>query len=372
MNQPLKITLPVMLHVDEEIAAFKQAQERLKVVGDAHGVPIEVGAFLLYLPGRSRTPEAFAKQRENQAKHRLPIRLVETGVQQANSLVYSPNNPTFRPDKLSDLERTLEQVAVLRDLDPTASGSLVVAPHVGLLVVDSLKQGDFRLPSYYSVPDFVARREQLYNTAKDRFAQLHQFGSSRGLQLALENTYSAVFENAGFWEKNPKDSALNFGMNYQAFQDFASLKDISQGNIVLDLNHLTAMQNIPARFKRNADVISPNSLFAVLGISSWDEFTAKAGAIGDYLPYTKAFHFSPTDGLGIRVPKGSHEGARWGDGTGPDLTDVKTYKLCIKTARERGLPAAIEADYAFSPLNFREADDFLAARLQDYKTSQQG
>ena len=101
MSNPLKIALPVMLHVDKEIAAFKEAQERLRVIGDEHGVPIEVGAFLLYLSGRSRTSEAFAKQLENQTKHRLPIRLVETGVQQANSLAYNSHDPTFKPEKLS-------------------------------------------------------------------------------------------------------------------------------------------------------------------------------------------------------------------------------------------------------------------------------
>ncbi|MEK6824417.1 MAG: hypothetical protein AABY02_01050, partial [Nanoarchaeota archaeon] len=201
---------------------------------------------------------------------------------------------------------------------------------------------------------------------------LHQIGQTRGLQLALENTYSAVFENAGFWEKNPKDPNLNFGMNYQVFQDFASLTDISRGNIVLDINHLTAMQNIPAQFKKNTDVITPETLFATLGIKSWDEFAAKAGTIRDYLPHARAFHLSPTDGLGIRVPKGSPDGARWGDGTGPDLTDAITYNFCIQHARKQGLSVAIEADFTFKPLTFREADDFLAARLQDYKTSQQG
>ena len=71
--KPLNIVLPVMLHEEEEIIAFKQAQERLKVLGDKYGIPIEASAFLLYLPARSRTPENLAKQIENQTRQHPPL-----------------------------------------------------------------------------------------------------------------------------------------------------------------------------------------------------------------------------------------------------------------------------------------------------------
>ena len=362
--KPLNITLPVMLHKEQEISAFKEAQGRLKALGERYNVPIEVGAFLLYLPGSSRTPEAFAQQIKNQTTHRLPIRLVETGVQQANSLAYSSNDPTFKPDIPSGLERTLEQAAVLRDLDPTASGKLVVAPQVGVLVIDSLKQGDFSFPSGYSVPDFLEHRDQLYQRAKELFDQLRQLGSRRGLDIAIENTFSAVFEPIGSWEKTPKDQPPKLGINYQVFQDRASLVDLSQGNLVLDAGHLAAMQNIPARFKQNEDIIKPYALFATLGISTWEEFPAKVGTIADYLQYTRAFHLSPTDGLGIRVHIGSPEGKRWGDGTGPDLITPEIYSTCLNHASANSRPVAIEVDYSLKPLTYKEADTFLEARLQ--------
>jgi hypothetical protein len=364
MVKSLKIALPVMLHADNEISAFKEAKERIEALGGKYGMPIDVGVFALYLPGRSRTQEAFQKQLENQQTHRLPIYLVETGVQQANALAYGPQDQTFNPNRLSDLEQTIDHVATLRDLDPTASNNLVVAPHVGTLVVDSLSKGDFTRPSIYSLQDFLSYRDQIYDAAKSRFNELASRASKLGLRLAIENTYSAVFENTGFWETRPKDAPPAFGMNYQVFQDHASLVDLSQGNLVLDLNHLMAMDNIHTRFKTNG--FNPDVLFATLGINNWNEFESKAGSINDYLPHTRAFHLSSTDGIGIRVPKGSPEGVLWGDGTGPDLTSPEEYNLCIDHARENGLPVSIEVDYSFKPLTFREADEFLADRLIYY------
>lgn len=366
MDKRLKIALPLMIHQVSEIEAFNEAKKCLIDLGEETGVPLEVGAFLVYLPGSSRTPEALARQVQNQTKNRLPIFLVETGVQQANALSYGPADPTYKSARVSDLETTLEQAARLRDLDPCPQSKLVVAPHVGILVVDSLAQGDFSLPSFYSLPDFKARRNELYERARSRAEKLGDQAEKSGLLLAIENTFSAVVENAGFWEKRPRDPELNFGINYQAFQDITSLLEISRGELVLDVNHLTAMQAIPDRFRRNEDTAS-DTLFAVLGINSWGEFKSQAGTLQDYLPYTRAFHLSPVDGLGIRVPRNTEIGKRWGDGTGPDLIDKKTYNHCLTQAIKEGLPVAIEVDYSFNPLTFKEAVQFLEPILRDYR-----
>ena len=361
MNK-LQLALPVMLHSDNEPDIFRTAQERLVKLGDDCGVPLEVGAFLLYLPAKTRTPENFEKQLKNQEKHRLPIRLVETGVQRQNALSYGPSDPTYNPQVQSDLELVIEQAAKLRDLDPTASQSLIVAPHIGIIVLDSAKKGDFSKPGLYSVADFVEQRDAIYNRAKTRFAELSDKASVRGLKLAIENAYSAVFENIGYWQGVPEA----FGMGLQVFNDFQSFIDISRGNIVLDVAHFAAMKNIPARYKQNRDVMSSDALFATLGINSWDEFEAKAGKIEDYFPKARALHLSSQDGLSIRVPAGTEIGRRWGDGTDPDLTTMATYHQCLDEAISRGLPVAIEEAFNTKPLTYKEADAFLEPILRSY------
>ena len=53
----LRLALPVMLHREDEIESFKRARDRLEILGESCGVPLEVNAFLLYLPKSSRTAE---------------------------------------------------------------------------------------------------------------------------------------------------------------------------------------------------------------------------------------------------------------------------------------------------------------------------
>lgn len=367
MEKPLQLALPLMLHSESEIPAFVKAQERLRKIGNEEGVPLNTGAFLLFLPSHSRKPESFEKQLENQRTHRLPIRIVETGVQRQNSLSYDPRDPTYDPTLSSDLERTLEHVALLRDLDPTAPSRLVVAPHVGILVFDSLKKGDFSRPGFYSINDFVELREDLFGRAQERFGKLADKAGRLGLRLALENTYSAVFENIGFWQRQ----GGGFEMDYQVFNDFPSLDSISGGSLVFDSAHFAAMHALPASFQANQDVIHPGTLFKTLNISSWQVFQERAGTVRDYLDRSHGLHLSPTDGPGIRVPAGSEDGRRWGDGTGPDLTPPESYNLYVQTARDRGLPVAIEVDYNVKDPNFdfSEADPFVRSLLTSYRES---
>ena len=358
----LQLALPVMLHANEEITQFRIAQKSLRELGDNYGVPIEVGVFSLFLPARSRSPESFKEQLKNQREHQLPIRLVETGVQRQNALSYGPLDPTFNLNIQSDLELVIDQAAQLRDLDPTAPEELVVAPHVGIIVLDSTPKGNFSKPGLYSLEDFVEKKGEIYSRARERFMELEKLASSKGLRLAIENAYSAVFENIGYWQGVSEE----FGIGLQAFNDISSLRDISRGNLVFDLGHFAAMKEIPIRYEQNKDIIQPGSLFKTLSIGSWEEFEAKAGRVEDYLPMAHAFHVSAQDGLGIRVPQGLEIGRRWGDGTGPDLTPMETYHKVLDKAISNGLPVAVEEPFSFKPLTYIEADRFLEPILMSY------
>lgn len=364
MSRKLQVTLPVMLHFEKEIETFLEAKKRLEAIGDRTGVPLEVGAFLPFMPNHSRKPESFDKQLENQKKYHLPIRLVETGVYHKNALSYAEDNPTYDFTKPSDLERTIMHVAKLRDLDLTAYGKLVVAPHMGILVIDSIKEGDFSNPSIFSFRDFMCNKEFLYQKSKAEFTRLSNIASALRLKLAIEPAHLACVENVFHYQ----DKKGSHEMVHQVFNDLTSLLDISRGHLVLDANHLAVNRNVPARFKMNG--YDPAALFATMGISSWDEYIKRVGEVKDYLPHAHGVHISSVDGIGVRLKPGTENGRLWGDGTGPDTTRTADYNLMLRTAQERGLPVAIEQEYELKPLTYREADLFLEPVLTAYAESQ--
>ncbi|MDP4039126.1 MAG: hypothetical protein Q8P57_00920 [Candidatus Pacearchaeota archaeon] len=364
MKQKLQITLPVMMHFDAEIQTFLEAKSRLESIGDGVGVPLEVGAFLPFMPAHSRKPESFEKQLRNQEIHKLPIRLVETGIYHTNALSYVPGNPTYDAEKPSDLERVVIQGAKMRDLDSTAPKALVVAPHVGIFVIGSLAEGDFSHPSIYSVADFVKLRERLLQDSKQEFDRLEGVASGLGLQLAVESSHLACMQDdLRYWEKGTHGYTPLRQIDYQVLNDIVSLKHISSGNLVLDANHLAVNQNVPRRFKDNG--YDPSHLFSTMNISSWEEYGEKTGEVADYLPLSHAIHISPVDGIGVRL-EGTEEGKLWGDGTGPDTTSRESYKLLLDEAHRRNLPVALEPEFGLKPLTYREADEFLEPVLRAY------
>ena len=356
----LRITLPVMMHFDAEIETFLAAKKRLEVLGEKTGVPLEVGAFIPFMPNHARKPENFEKQIKNQEKHKLPIWLVETGIYHTNAISYSPGNPTYDSSKPSDLERVIDQSARLRDLDPTAPKNLIVAPHVGIFVLESLSKGDFSHPSLYSVPDFVGLRESLYRQTKENFASLKTKATSLDLQLAIESSHLAAFENIWSWQKEERQPE----MDYQVFNDLSSLTELSGGNIILDANHLAVNRNVPGRFKANN--YDPAALFATMSINSWEEYAKKVGQVQDYLPHVHGLHISHVDGMGVKLKPGTKNGKLWGDGTGPDTTSAADYNLLLRTAQQRNWPVAIEQEFDLKPLTYQEADKFLEPVLKDY------
>jgi len=362
MTKPLQLTIPVMLHSDSEPERFLEAKDRLERLGDSYRVPIEVGVFLPYMPGSSRKSEAFEKQLANQRKYRLPIRLAETGIQRNNSLAYDSSDPTYDRKFLSQLTEVIDQVARLRDLDPSPRRELVVAPHVGILAVP-MEEGDFSKPGIYSVEDFVNLKDRLYTAAKRNFDNLSRQAAEKGLVLAIENAYPMAWENASFWQTGERQGT--FGPTYQAFNDLRSLLDLSNGNLVLDLAHLVSISDLPNQFARSQNHF-PDEMFKVMGIDSWDSFLLAVGKKEDYFPSTRALHISQADGVGVRVSKDSTDAMVWGGAKRlPPLISNAEHAEVLRKAMERDLPVNIEEDYSFNPLNFLEADAFLEPILQE-------
>jgi hypothetical protein len=366
MLNPLQITLPVMLHSDKEPRIFLESKKRIESLGEKYGIPLEIGAFLPFMPDKSRTKESFEKQIENQKKYKLPIRLVETGIHRNNSLAYVPGDPTYNPDISSDLEKTIEQTAKLRDLDPNPSESLVIAPHVGIIVT-GIPKADFSIPCFYSPEYFVEHRDEIINVATNRFSQLQNMAKEKGLTFAVENAYLAAVEDLTcWWMKSPPSNNLNkYQMHHQTLNDFNSLKDISKGNMVFDMAHFWAMINLPAQFEKNKDIISPDVLFATMQISSWYEYLGKICMSEDYLKQSHAIHISQIGGIGFKLPPGTEMARRW-NGEGKALIPSRAFRDTLKIAQKHNLPVAIEQDYSFSPLDYKEADSFIEPIFKNY------
>ncbi len=366
MSKTLQLTLPVMLHFDSEIPLFLATKERLEALGDKYGVPTHVGAFLPYMPGHSRKPASFDKQYANQQKHGLPIRLVETGIDSQNSLAYVPGNPTFRPDVRSEYESTLEQVARLRDLDPNPVDNLVVAPHIAAQVTDELKEGDFSRMGLYSPADFAKLRSQLFDQTQSRFGQLSDQARTLGLRLAIENAPPVTFADYGFWSGGSRQSKLE--LRYHGFNGLGDIVYISRGNQVIDLTHLAGAIDTPKAFTRNGT--PTDTLFTVMGVSSWDEFSQRVGNYEDHLANAVGIHLSGVEGIGVRLGKDTPEARMWGGaGTLPNLLTLDQYASFVEFSIERGIPVAIEEDFITNDkpaaqLDYKEADEFLEPVLK--------
>ncbi|PIO08360.1 hypothetical protein COU59_01910 [Candidatus Pacearchaeota archaeon CG10_big_fil_rev_8_21_14_0_10_34_12] len=369
MASPLQINLPVMLHFEKEVQAFLEAKRRIETLGDSYDVPIDVGAFLLYLPNHARNPGSFEAQIENQRKHRLPIRLAETGVEGANGLSYGEGDPTYNPEKPSDMEKVIEQVAKLRDLDKNPLENLVVAPQVGILVADT-DRSSFLNPCFYSHGYFVNHRDKLFNRARGRFSKLKRLAEEKGLTLALENALLAQFEDSDYWHtltSQDSETTTNFALDYGAFNDFNSLMTISQRSLVFDVAHFAAEANTQRQFEANG--VKPGRLFATMEISSWQEYHEAVGNMNDYLTHARAIHLSQVEGIGLRLA-GTEEAERWGGGGAlPPLIPVETQRSVLRFAQEKGLPVSLEPEYSLKPsLTYKEADDLLEPILRIYNS----
>ncbi len=363
MSKTLDLTLPVMLHSDKEIPTFLEAKHRLEQLGQKYRVPVRVGAFLPYMPGHSRKQENFERQITNQEKYRLPIWLVETGIEGTNSLVYVPENKSiYDPNKPADHERILEQVAKLRDLDPNPRQNLVVGPHIAAQVakLEDIKPGTIAV---YTPEQFRSQQKDLYEMAKLRFAKLENDARRLGLTFAVEIAPPATHADYGFWTAKDSGSRNSTSTRYHAFNDLERILDISQNKIVVDTTHLAGALNLQEAFNRNSE--DPQILFDVTGSSSWGEFNQRMGNFSDYLHYAVALHMSGVEGIGVRLTKGTEAARKWGGGGElPNLLSTEDYIGLINLATNKSIPIAIEEDFItpekpLDRLDFREADAFL-------------
>jgi len=371
MTKPLQIALPLMLHSSTEPKKFLEAKKRIEALGEKYNIFLEVGVFLPFMPEDSRRKDNFSRQIENQKKYRLHIMMVETGIQKNNSLAYIPEDRTYNPLIPSNLEETIEQVAKLRDLDPNPLEDLTVAPHIGVVVSDRFEEGNFSLPGVYSVSDFVRYKKKITQQARERFLFLQGTANVFGLTLAVENAYPVVVEAPGFWDgagswfRRQNNSPE---MRYEVLNDITNLTKISGQNLVFDLAHMAAAESVPFSFIRNK--ISPESLFLTMNVSSWEEYFKKIGRQEDYLDKSHAIHLSQIEGIGCGLSQGSLEASRWGGGGAlPKLIPTERFVGVVSHAHRRGLPIALEPDYAFGPLNYKEADDLLEPILKLYNSS---
>jgi hypothetical protein len=373
MSKPLSINLPVLLQFGKEVEAFRKAKDRIEELGSSVGVPIEVGAFSIFMPKPARTEKGYEAQFESQKKNRLPIRIVETGIYGSNALSYTRGSETYKLGRPSNQEDVLDQTARLRDLDQTAPERLVVAPHIGIFVSESVEEGNLKNPALYSVQDFLKNRKDILDRSKETFTGLEKRATELGLRLALEMSSPANYETIGDWENEQATSERtgkesNNSLVYKPFEVLRPLMQVSGKSIVLDAGHIGASRNIETRFTANDQ--SPDKLFEMMNVSSWGEFNRGVGTNEDYLPRTHGIHISPTDGIGVRL-EGTEEGRLWGDGTGQDLTSMSDYMLLLRTAIDKDLPIAVEPEFNFKPSNgepfaFKEADAFLEPILKEF------
>lgn len=366
-NNKLQLVLPVVLNNESEPKAFLEAKRRIEELAGKYDVPVEVGAFLAFMPGFARNPANFEKQKENQIRFRLPIRLVETGVQGNNSLAYGPEDPTYNPEIPNQLESTIRHAAQLRDLDTTASGKLVVAPHVGVQTVERYKKGvggierrDFSRLGVYPPEDFQEQEDEIYARAKKTFDRLETIGNGLGLELAIENV-------------PPIEVKFNHlklqGLHYHLlpFNGLKTLRNLSNGKLVLDASHLAIANNTPRQIIENKAILGRRALFGMMHITNWDEYVQAISRTEEYLPNLRAIHISQASGMGFDLPEGEEFDIWGGKGTGNGLLTNAYIHSLFDFARVNNLPVSIEEVLDTKNLTYREVDKFLEPIFRDYK-----
>ncbi len=365
MKGKLQLALPVVLNNESEPIAFLAAKERIEALAGKFNVPVEVGAFLAFMPGFARNPANFEKQVENQKKHRLPIRLVETGVQGNNSLAYIPEDPTYNLNMSSQLESVIIQAARLRNLDPTAPERLVIAPHVGVQTVVGyngnvpIAKGDFSIPGVYSPEDFEEQEDKIHNRVQENFNKLETIGRKLGLQLAIENAPPIEVKN----------NHLRPGLNYHLlpFNERDELDSISNGSLVLDVSHLAISNFTPDQIIGNNAVQGERALFEMMNINNWVAYRNLIGKAESYFPSVKALHMSQASGIGFDLPSGPEYDKWGGKGTGEGLLSMQDFHKYFDFARRNNLPISVEEVYDTKNLTYLEADRFLEPIFASYK-----
>jgi len=362
MTKPLYVGLPLMLHSEPEVIAFRNAQKRIQALGDELGQPIQVGAFLFLLP-RALTDENRTKQLENQRKYNIPIIHAQATFQLRHNLVYSREQDTSLVGGRDLLEIALDQVSQLRR--GSAQDQLSLPFHldynIGAFVSPEVP-AERKVQYVYTLQEFLAQREELYQRAKNRFSELQALAKDEGLEVAVENAINAVFAPHPALGGTPQ-------MYYHPFNGLKPLVDVSNGNLVFDSAHWIASRSAVVSFERNGATREREILFQTEGVNSWEQYLENNPNFDRYLPFARVLHMSNATGLGVFLEKYPQDKARWGDGGEVEgLIPRKDLRTMASHAIEQGKPVIIEVDYDIKEIpknEFSEADKFLRYVLQD-------
>ena len=116
----LKLALPVMLHKEKEVAAYKEAKPRIETyMNEEVQIPTEVGMFCYMLPFAIRKPENRKTQLEVQKKERFSIYHVQAPVTGVHSLDLYGQSAIEANDMGSLLKTAVEHTAQLAEYSKT-------------------------------------------------------------------------------------------------------------------------------------------------------------------------------------------------------------------------------------------------------------
>lgn len=350
MAKKLKIGLPVMLHSEPEVQAFLRAKDRIEAYGDVIGQPLDVGAFLFFIPPALKD-ENMAKQLENQSKYRLPIVHAQSTFQSKHCLSFSAEQDS-ESQGIDLMDVVVKQVAALRTYDPLRL-PVDVSVNVGLYL--SRRKIEPKSPVIYTPEEFPAYREKLFRKSVARFSQLEELARSYDLGVAVENGVTAIFaHHVKLTDKIPS-------MFVHPFNDLASLVAISNGKLVLDLAHLAGTRCASEFFEKNRVYEDREVLFKMEGITSWDEYLERNPGFESYLPYSRVLHMSNATGLGVYLEGEFLE--KWGNvGTIEGIVPREDFHKIVSHAKENNKPVIIEVEYDVKNIpqnNYKEADALL-------------
>ena len=372
MDKTLHLALPVMLHDEVEIAAFKEAQDRIRRLGDQYSVETKVGAFLPYMPGFSRKPRNLALAVENQAIHQLPLAAAEPPIYGQHSLFYGPGALTYDESKPSGLVGIIDQVGKVLEVTKNAPSNLILAPHLGPMVTPLIQRGDFSKPGVFSPEDFDFYRDRIWRATTERFSDLKQYAKAKGVNLGVE--YAPLVTHEIHPDVN-KDVTGQYIIPLNTW--FELNNPLFKGSIVFDVAHWAASHKLREFYesdrvpKEERDKLK-NDLFRTLAVNDWDEYQEGVGGSPSYIDSMGAAHISQADGIGFRPELGSLEQIKWNP-RGTELVPRTLFYQLFDNSRETGIPLAVEEDYVkFDaagnrlPIDYKEADAFLEPLFQTY------
>ena len=332
-----------MLHKEEEIISFLKAKKRIEAWGKEKGWDFTVGVFLYYI-ANGLSPKNRELQLENQKKYHLPLVHAQAPVLLENSLSYT--------GKDSLLEIAIEQCAKLRKEDPLKM-PLDIDVHVGVVVFD--EEQIPKKPCIYTIDEFLEQKNTLLSQSATRFNQLRKKAAAHNLGLLVENARAVIFGMSHVTQK-PR-------MHFVPFNKLNTLLSISSEGLVLDIAHWAGGRFAPLQFKKNNSESEQEQLFAIEGITSWEEYLENNPDYEQYLAHTKVLHMSNATGIGVSLKEYPELEKKWGStGTIQGLLKKKDLKSILEYASKKNIPIAIEVDYDIKNIpknNFSEADDFL-------------